>query len=317
MSYNGHLDVSKIFSATIKGKSFNTVKAYKGGFKTWKSFALNNCLNVFPVNKVEFSIFLISKCELGASWPTLSKYINSVKFFHWLFRKNVCENGLVDSQIMHFLRKCSRKPDNKMRPLSKSEFDLIIQEHMSIHKSLLVLRSLCILIFGYIAFLRYDDVSQIKWSNVKIVNDKIFISLYDAKNDKYKKGQSVSFRLNKVLLKVFRNYLFFAKLWPLKHDKKVFLFFQVKKDKCDFYRKISYDEVRKLLLNMCVKAGVSMEKIGTHSLRIGGCTQASKCGVPDYVLDFYGRWSLNSTARARYQRVVGEEALIVSEILNC
>ena len=71
-----------------------------------------------------------------------------------------------------------------------------------------------------------------------------------------------------------------------------------------------------LLLNLCKKAGVSVDKIGTHSLRIGGCTEASKCGVPDYVLDFYGRWALNSTSRARYQRVVGEEALIVSELLN-
>lgn len=311
------MDASVLFSATLKGKSYNTLKAYKGGFKTWKLFAIDNLLNVFPVNKVEFSIFLITKCESGASWPTLSKYINSVKFFLMLFRKEDCVNGLVDTQIMHFLRKCSRKPDNKMRPLSKSEFDTIIYRHLSSQQSLLVLRSLCILIFGYIAFLRYDDLSQIRWSNVKILNDKVFISLFDAKNDKYKKGQSVSFRLNKVLLKVLKDYLSLANLFSLKYDKNVFLFFHVDNNKCDYYRKVSYDKVRELLLNMCVKAGVSVERIGTHSLRIGGCTQASKCGVPDYVLDFYGRWCLNSTARARYQRVVGEEALIVSEILNC
>ncbi len=69
-------------------------------------------------------------------------------------------------------------------------------------------------------------------------------------------------------------------------------------------------------MDCCEKSGVDTTKIGTHSLRIGGYTEASRSGIPDYVLDYYGRWALNSTSRARYQRVLESDAIKVSYVLN-
>ena len=71
-----------------------------------------------------------------------------------------------------------------------------------------------------------------------------------------------------------------------------------------------------LLLDLCNRARVDTNKIITHSLRIGRCTEASWNGIPDYVMDFYGKWALKSTSRARYQRVLESEAILVSNVLN-
>ena len=314
LNYKGSMDTSVIFNAMIKGKATNTMKNYKGGFNTWKKYALENDLQVFPINKVEFSIFLITKCEIGASWSSLNSYICAAKCFHQLFCKDI--SNFIDFQVIHFLKKCSRKPNRKMRPLTKVEFDLIICKHLKMRNTLFLLRNICVLMFAYIAFLRYDDVSQIMWSNVNIVNDVVSVKLFDAKNDKWKSGQSVKFRLNDVLLSVLKNYIRKAQLYQFRKNENVFLFCDIVDDDCNHFKKLSYDNMREMLLGMCRVAGVDSHKIGTHSLRIGGCTEASRRGVPDYVIDYYGRWALNSTSRARYQRVVGEDAMVVSEFLN-
>jgi integrase len=315
LKYRGRLDSSVIFCAILQGKSANTLKSYKSAFRPWKKFAADNGLMVFPIDRIEFMVFLIHRAEAGASWSTLNLCINSVKFFLQLFRRdNVC-NDIVDFQVMHFLKKCSRKPDRKMRPLTKAEFDLIISKHLFV-KTLEILRNLCILIFGWIGFLRYDDLAQIKCCNLQIVHDEVRLKLFDAKNDKFKKGQNIRFRLNAVLLGIFKRYILVSGLNGYMKDPNVFLFCNVLNNKCDFVDKLSYSRVRKALLSLCNFAGVNSERIGTHSLRIGGCTEASKRGVPDYILDFHGRWALNSVSRARYQRVVGEDAVLVSEVLN-
>ncbi len=315
MDYSGNLDCSILFKARLKGYAWNSIKSYKCGFNVWKQFALVNSLVLFPVDKIELSICLINKVENGGSWSTVNQCINGVKFFHRLFLKNF-DNHCVDEQILQFLMKHSRKPENKRRPLLKDEFERIICVHWKQNLDIVILRNLCVMIFAWIGFLRYDDVSQLKWNNVTVVNNLITLKLYDAKNDKKKSGQTVKFQLNSNLMRIVNDYLLKAGFYDKLYGDSVYLFFEIDKGSCWYKKRLSYAHMYGLLLDLCNKAGVDTNKIGTHSLRIGGCTEASRNGIPDYVLDYYGRWALNSTSRARYQRVLESEAILVSNVLN-
>ena len=96
---------------------------------------------------------------------------------------------------MQFLTKHFRKPENNRRPLLKDEFESMICVHWKQNLDIVVLRNLCVMIFAWIGFLRYDDVSQLKWNNVTFVNNVITLKLSDAKNNKKKRGQTVRFQL--------------------------------------------------------------------------------------------------------------------------
>lgn len=309
------MDCSVVLSARLTGYAKNSIKSYKSGFNLWKQFALKNGLELFPVNKIELSICLINKVENGGSWSTVNQCINGVKFFHRLFLKTT-DKHCVDEQILQFLIKNSRKPDNKRRPLLKDEFEKIISVNLNEKSDIVLMRNLCVLIFSWIGFLRYDDVSQLKWNNVNIEKNVIRLKLYDAKNDKKKKGQSVRFQLNCNLMNIVNNYLEMAGLFDTVCNDSVYLFFEIDKGCCLYQKRLSYVSMYGLLISLCEKSGVDTTKIGTHSLRIGGCTEASRSGIPDYVLDYYGRWALNSTSRARYQRVLESDAIKVSDVLN-
>ena len=67
---------------------------------------------------------------------------------------------------------------------------------------------------------------------------------------------------------------------------------------------------------MCQKAGVDITRLGTHSLRIGATSHATRQGVPDRVIDAHGRWAEGSHARQGYQRLDWKDMSIVSEVLK-
>ena len=67
---------------------------------------------------------------------------------------------------------------------------------------------------------------------------------------------------------------------------------------------------------MCQKAGVDITRLGTHSLRIGATSHATRQGVPDRVIDAHGRWAEGSRARQGYQRLDWKDMSIVSEVLK-
>ena len=95
-------------------------------------------------------------------------------------------------------------------------------------------------------------------------------------------------------MKIVNNYLLKAGFYGKLHRNSVYLFFEIDEGSCLHKKKLSYAHMYGLLLDLCNRAGVDTNKIGTHSLRIGGCTEASRNGIMDYVMDFYGRWALNS-----------------------
>ena len=82
LKYSGKLDVSILGKAYVRGLEQSSLKSYKSKFNAWKNFALQNCLEIFPVNIVEFKVFLCMRIQEGACWSTINSTIASLKFFN-------------------------------------------------------------------------------------------------------------------------------------------------------------------------------------------------------------------------------------------
>ena len=96
----------------------------------------------------------------------------------------------------------------------------------------------------------------------------------------------------------------------------LFFFPSFSRNEANRSKKISYKDCRACILNLCKQNGIDSKQLGTHSLRIGGCSEASRKGVPDYLLDLHGRWAFGSTARAGYQRLTPDEKYLISHKLS-
>ena len=317
LKYSGKLDVGILGKACLSGLEKNSLKSYKSKFNAWKNFAVQNCLDIFPVNIIEFKVFLCMRIQEGACWSTINSTISALKFFN----KILHIDQVIDFEpsFVAYLKKFSRNPNKRRRPLTKDEFDSVFQFFGKQYvKDFEIARSLCILSFSYLGFLRYDDISQIKLCDVGLQGKIVKMNISQAKNDYEKKGQSVQFELSESMFDIFSFYLAHANFskqdWQ---SQEKFLFFHVTKNgKKKFEKSLQYDDMRYIVLCMCQKAGVNITRLGTHSLRIGATSHATRLGVPDKVIDAHGGWAEGSRARQGYQRVNWEDLSVISKVLK-
>ena len=314
-SYAGSLDASVLFKARLHSKAVNSFKTYKSGFNHWKNFAIDSKINIFPVNNVEFSIFMLDMVKNEFAWPSISSSLNAVNYFHNLF---YIEPIQPDKYVLDYCKRFSRKVNRKKRPLLKYEFSKIMRFSCKESPTLLDLRNLCIVMFGFLAFLRFDDFSQLKLCDVDIFGSHVKITVPEGKADQTYKSQSVEIKLDVRCYDILKSYVKkceFAKHgW---HRSDIYFFPKFKKFEPVFNRKILYTECRSSFNKLCEAVGVEKKGLGIHSLRIGGCSEASRKGVPDYLLDLHGRWAFGSTSRAGYQRLTPAEKVLVSSKLMC
>ena len=312
--YSGPLDPSKIVRARLSSRAVNTVKTYRAGFNKWRRFAIDNNLVHFPVNQIEFEIFLTEKVEEGVSFQTLKNVLHAVNHFHNLF---YIKPLIIDSKILDFCQRFCRKVDNRKRPLLKSEFNTIVRLNTQRFSDFKMLRDLSIVIFAFIGFLRFDDLSQLRLCDVDIFGSTVKLKVFEAKSDKSYAGQKAEFQLSARCYDIVKHYVKVAKFSKLGwHKNDVFFFMPLKNGSPRIHDKMSYKECRICILKLCKQAGIPTDSIGTHSLRIGGCSEVSRLGVPSYLIDLHGRWAPGSRARAGYQRVTPQEQFLISDILK-
>ena len=312
--YSGPLDTSKILRARLSARAANTVKTYRAGFNMWKNFAVEHKLKYFPVNQVEFEIFLTEKVEQGVAFQSLKNVIHAVNHFHNLFYLKPIQ---VDSKVLDFCQRFCRKVDNRKRPLFKSEFNTIVRLNTHRFTDFKMLRDISIVIFAFIGFLRFDDLSQLRLCDVDIFGSSVKLKVFEAKSDKHYAGQKVEFKLSARCYDIVKSYVKLAKFSKIGwHKNDVFFFMPFKNKEPCFYEKLSYKECRLCILKLCKAAGISTDSIGTHSLRIGGCSEVSRLGVPSYLIDIHGRWAPGSRARAGYQRITPQEQFLISDVLK-
>ena len=309
-SYGGSLDTRCLFEASISSLNDNSFVNYMSGFKAWKVFARCNQLTIFPILNAEFCIFLIEALKEGASWATLNKYICAAKFFHKIFE---LENIQVNETLCNYLKKFCRKPNAEKRPINVNEVYAILELSKTEPSSLLLFRDLSIVLFGFFGFCRFDDFAQIKFSDFSVDNNVFSVKIRNAKNDRYYKGQTLSFELDEFCDSILKKYLSLSRSHRSRRDSYLFLNLSKKKPKDE---KMSYREARNAVLSLCFRANVDVSSIGTHSFRIGAATLATRRGVPDVHIERHGRWALGSSAKNRYQRVSRDDHIIVSRCLR-
>ena len=249
------------------------------------------------------------------AWPSINSSINAVNYFHNLF---LLEPIVIDKFIIDYCKRFARKVDRRKRPLLQNEFSKIVKTSSRKDLNVLELRNLVIVIFGYTGFLRYDDLSQLKVCDIDFFGSNVSITVPEGKADKNYKSQKVEVKLDHRCSDILRQYVKIAKFAKVGwNSNNAYFFMRISSDFVIHYQtKLSYKMCRSSVLGLCKSVGIDTKDLGLHSLRIGGCTEASRQGVPDFLLDLHGRWALGSSSRAGYQRLTPAEKHLVSSKLK-
>ena len=147
---------------------------------------------------------------------------------------------------------------------------------------------------AFCGFLRYDDLSRIKVGGITVSSDKasMEIKLESRKNEQHRLGRDITVTAvdgyaDPVLLVI--TLIQCAGLFD--GDRPLFSAVS-RHEGQDVYgtTAISYQSLRRGLLEVFEEVSLPQEKFGTHSMRSGGATLAANSGVPDRLWMEHGGW---------------------------
>lgn len=228
------------------------------------------------------------------------------------------KNSYVTSLQEAAKRKASRAI-NKKEPISKDVLIELCDKYID-DSDLLIVRNLTMILFCFAGFLRFDEVSSLKFKDVHVYDEYIVLNIQKSKTDQYRQGNEVLIANGVTSACPVKMYLRYLDLLGTIEDKDFFLFRPIFRSKnvCKLIyknKKLSYTSARSNLLSMLKSVAGEHVNIGIHSLRSGGATVAASSNVDERCLKRHGRWKTDS-AKDGYIVDSIDKRLLVSKSLN-
>lgn len=99
------------------------------------------------------------------------------------------KNSYVTSLQEAAKRKASRAI-NKKEPISKDVLIELCDKYID-DSDLLIVRNLTMILFCFAGFLRFDEVSSLKFKDVHVYDEYIVLNIQKSKTDQYRQGNEV------------------------------------------------------------------------------------------------------------------------------
>ena len=310
----------RLKTTVLSSKANGTVMVYNRAFRGWNQFA-NDKLNgkAFPASPFHVALYLQHLIEETHSPSAVDSAFYGLKWAHDVA-------GIpspTDDPIVETVRTASKRVLGTS-VLSRKEPISATLIHDIINKSDLgnpvELRNVTMYVLSFAGFLRFDDVSRIRRSDISFREGFMVVKVLKSKNDQLRKGDEVvisQLSSSACPVELLKRYLATFKIPP---DSKDFIFKPISKGKgfCKLVapdKPISYSTIRGAFCRDLLSLGVEPSKFGLHSLRSGGATMEANNGVNDRVFQRHGRWK-SVQAKDTYVDDNLEQRLEVSRFLG-
>ena len=179
--------VSELPSILLLDKAPNTVKRYFGAFQKWERWAKSKCISSIPASPEFFPLFLISLIKTCSSFSAFNAVVLGVSWAHLKFGLTPPSAFPIAKQIVQAAKRIFGKaPRNCKLPLQRNHIRLL-QDKFAFG-DLAQLQIVTRITIGFAGFLRWDDLSRLKYSDLRFHSNYIAVFLKKRKNDQFREG---------------------------------------------------------------------------------------------------------------------------------
>lgn len=303
----------------LQGKAPSTLRQYSGSFRRWKTWALQKGLDAFPASPFHIALYLAYLTQKSNTAAPIEQAVHSISWAHSIA---VVDDPTVHPLVGHMVAGAKRilaRPVCKKEPITPEILRQLVESFGGTGALLSDIRTLAICLLSFAGFFRYDEVANLRESDVTIFEDHMEIYVESSKTDQYRDGARVVIARvgsDTCPVKKMERYISIAAIGA---DEGKYLFRGLVSTKVGARLRssgtLSYTRVRELVLEMLQKIGLDKAKYGVHSLRSGGATAAANAGVPDRCFKRHGRWR-SENAKDGYVKDTIKERLSVSQSLG-
>ena len=168
-------------------KAPSTFKTYHGCFKRWESWAGGfSEITYFPAQEEHVALYLISLVQSGSSYSSIPFF--SISFFH-----NACgvSNPCKSAFLLAILEGCKRvasKPSKLSRVPILPEHLVALVNRFATPSVSPGISDVCFCLFAFAVFLRFYELSRLRWSDISFFQDHIKLYVSKSKTDQLCEG---------------------------------------------------------------------------------------------------------------------------------
>jgi integrase len=311
-----------IFKIIKSSKAASTNSKYETYFKLFKEWCIKNECLYLPASVPTVAVYISVLVKKSVSFSVLCAHFYSVKWFHDIsLLKNPCEDKLIQ-MMMEGAKRILGRPIVKKEPITISHLQKIVEKFGKDHRHLPNVRLCAMLLISFAGFLRYNELANLKMSNIKFYDTYVNINIEKSKTDLYRRGNSIT--ISKTGLPTcpvtwLLNYIQLANL-DFNSEEYIFrslIYLKSKKSYrlCARNTPLSYTRAREIFLKSLSDIGLNCKDFCLHSLRSGGATAAANNGLSDRLIKAHGRWR-SDVAKDGYIKDNFERQCIVSRKLG-
>ena len=282
----------------VQARSDNTVSCYFNYFRRWKQFSQHNGFRDLPAEAIHVALYITHLLDSGSSSHVVNHSIYSIKWVHAVNNfPDPTENGYVKS-LQEAAKRIATQGVHRKDPVTTEMFIELCDFHDNCN-DLLVIRDLTMALLSFSGFLRFDELSNLKYNDIIVRDDYISIFIHKSKTDRYRQGNGIVITKgssNACPMLMLLKYISMAGISLSSSQfllKPVFRFKGIAKliykDKM-----LSYTAAKGSVLSRLRSVRPDLN-LGLHSLRSGGATAAVAGDVSERCIKMHGRWKCDSS----------------------
>jgi len=308
----------KMCRLLLESKSDNTTKSYFYGFRRWEQFITKQGYPSLPAQPVHVALYLTYLLDQGSTFHPINNALYSIKWAHEI-------NGLTDptknsfvSSIQEAAKRTAYKKVVKKEPITVNMLIELCDKFINCI-DLLVIRDLTMILIGFAGFLRFDELSSLKFNDVQVKEQFLVLHINKSKTDQYRQGNEILISKGTSVACPVSMYIKYVKLAGFDDCSQQFLFRPIFRSGniCKLIYKnkqLSYTAARENIISRLKLVSGNLN-IGLHSLRSGGATAAANSDVDNRCLKRHGRWKTD-TSKDGYIVDSVEKRLKISQTLG-
>ena len=279
----------------LRSRAPSTVKKYSGAFLRWKTWAQQKYeVPYFPASQVQVSLYLTYLIQKASTSSPVEEAVNAISWAHQVALVDDPTQSDLVKQVLAGAKRMLAHRTTKKEPITPEILAQLVDKFAGIDADLGDLRVVTWCLIGFAGFLRFNELSVLKESDLQIFPDHMEIFIESSKTDQYRDGAWVTIARTGTKTCPVKMVERYVTLGGVGASPDLYLFRGITRSKNGVKLRLqgglSYTRMRDLLLEKLSAVGLDAKKYGLHSLRAGGATAAANAGVPDRLFKRHGRW---------------------------
>jgi len=282
----------------LSSKRESTAKKYGRYYKMFddwvRTYAQGRAL---PAEGLTVGLYLTQVTETASSKSVVESHFYAIRWAHKMCGLEDPTEHPFPKMIIEAARRRLGTAKDPKKPADKDLLNRLCEEYGGPNASLRDLRLVCMSLLAFAGFLRFNEVQQLKWGDVKFYETYLTIFIKSSKTDTYNEGATIPIAAGESICPM-RFFKRFSALTaePQEHFKDYYIFRPIVSKQGSFVLNqknspISYQRARQDLHLYLKKSNISAKSFGWHSFRHGGATAAANAGIPDRLFKLHGRWT--------------------------